>query len=149
MESNNPGITFRQPKISGSSHPQQENREPQKGVTGGSKSTVGAGISAKELPPTLYLEEYGRPQLAEIVGISNVFDEMPEEVKENADYIDAIFRKLVRKKEYENSRIAYEAFFRKLVRLTGTEFAPVDMKLKKIVDFIRTTNKYGNTKNKS
>lgn len=87
--------------------------------------------------PILYKEEHKKPFALLELEVDGIYEELSDEVKDDATLIDSYFREQVQKKVYANNKKSYHDFFKELERKTESENNPLEIKLSKIKAFIK------------
>jgi hypothetical protein len=94
-----------------------------------------------ELSPELYSKTEGKPYLAKMLGLENVYEDLSPEILSAVDTIEEYFKNLVNKGKRANDRTSYKEFFSYLENIVSVRNQPVLSKLEKIADFIKTIQK--------
>lgn len=90
-----------------------------------------------KLSPTLYADENNRPYLAKHYSVEETYKELPDAVKDASENIQDYFEDLHKSGQYENDKVGFKDFMKKLERQTDTKSAPLTVKIKKIAEFIK------------
>ena len=87
--------------------------------------------------PGVYESKNGKPYLAKVYDAETAWSRIDSETKDQADVINEYFKELSVKGEYRTDDTAYRDYLRKYEKITDTKNAPLEVKLKKIGEFIR------------
>lgn len=87
--------------------------------------------------PLLFKEEHKKPFLVKEMEIENIYEELSDEVKDDAKLVDWYFKEMVDKKLYANNKKSYHDFIRDLENKTESANNPLDVKLGKFRAFIK------------
>jgi len=106
--------------------------------TESTESVTVANGKGRPLSPFTYRETTGKPYLAKILEVENVYDDLDKETTTDIDFIEDYFKGLVSGKKAQNDSVSYKEIFGHLEKVVNAKFDPMFTKVKKIADFIKT-----------
>ncbi len=95
-------------------------------------------IRKNGLSPLLFRQQFEKPFLSKLLGVEEVYDRLPVDLKENIDFVEEYFIELVKKGQKGNDEVSYKELIKYLENITNTKFATLTDKIAKIADFIKT-----------
>lgn len=112
-------------------------------------SEVVSSESKKELSPLLYVEENKKPYVAKYWGVEDITKTLDRETLTNMEFVDDYFKQLVDDGKYENDKVGYKEFMKKMEKTADVEHAPLRTKAGRISEFVKymlRSKKYGSTR---
>lgn len=93
-----------------------------------------------EAPISLYMEVHGYPYSAKYFDVKSIYDNKDLGMYDEIIDIERAYIKKVESGEYEDSKETFEKFINEAELATGCEYAPKEVKIAKIAEWVRFMN---------